>query len=192
MIRWWATRYRFTPAIWRFRPSTPQAHTTRPSPRHSRTARTKSTRRSMRRSSHCPHSSIVGSFNLSNWGRQPARAQDISSYDEDAEEYNSLGCLRPPRSLWAAVRRRFGTEGEFSWPAAVNTPAVQSKRAGSTGTPKTAKQRRVRESSSAATLAGEPITQWDVSEDHLPPAAVPRPALKSVTGLDHRTCDAEE
>ncbi len=26
-------------------------------------------------------------------------AQDISSYDEDDEEYNSLGCLCPPRSF---------------------------------------------------------------------------------------------
>jgi hypothetical protein len=56
-----------------------------------------------------------------------------------------------------------GPEGSFSWPAAVNTPAVRSKRAGSTGTPKTANQRRVRESTTAATLAGEPRTQWDVS-----------------------------
>jgi hypothetical protein len=64
--------------------------------------------------------------------------------------------------------------------AAINTPAVRSKRAGSTGTPKTAKQRRVRESTSAAALAGEPRTQWDVSEDHSPLAAVPRPTPKSV------------
>ena len=71
-------------------------------------------------------------------------------------------------------------EGSSPGSAAVNTPAVRSKRAGSTGTPKTAKQRRVRESTSAATLAGEPRTQWDVSEDHSPPAAVPRPTPKSV------------
>ena len=58
-----------------------------------------------------------------------------------------------------------GPEGSSAGPAAVNTPAVRSKRAGSTGTPKTAKQRRVRESTSAATLAGEPRTQWDVSGD---------------------------
>ena len=70
-------------------------------------------------------------------------------------------------------------EGSSPGSAAVNTPAVRSKRAGSTGTPKTAKQRRVRESTSAATLAGEPRTQWDVSEDHSPPAAVPRPTPKS-------------
>jgi len=69
-------------------------------------------------------------------------------------------------------------EGSSPGSAAVNTPAVRSKRAGSTGTPKTAKQRRVRESTSAATLAGEPRTQWDVSEDHSPPAAVPRPTPK--------------
>ena len=69
-------------------------------------------------------------------------------------------------------------EGSSPGSAAVNTPAVRSKRAGSTGTPKTAKQRRVRESTSAATLAGEPRTQWDVSEDHSPPAAVPRPNPK--------------
>ena len=71
-------------------------------------------------------------------------------------------------------------EGSSPGSAAVNTPAVRSKRAGSTGTPKTAKQRRVRESTSAATLAGEPRTQWDVSEDHSPPAAVPRPTPESV------------
>jgi hypothetical protein len=70
-------------------------------------------------------------------------------------------------------------EGSSPGSAAVNTPAVRSKRAGSTGTPKTAKLRRVRESTSAATLAGEPRTQWDVSEDHSPPAAVPRPTPKS-------------
>ena len=52
---------------WRLRPSTLQAHTTRPSSRHSRTSRTTSPRR--RRSSHCPHSSMVGSFNLSRWGQ---------------------------------------------------------------------------------------------------------------------------
>jgi hypothetical protein len=51
-----------------------------------------------------------------------------------------------------------GPEGSSPGPAAVNTPAVRSKNAGSTGTPKTAKQRRVRESTSAATLAGEPRT----------------------------------
>ncbi len=73
-----------------------------------------------------------------------------------------------------------GPEGSSPGPAAVNTPAVRSKRAGSMGTPKTAKQRRVRESTSAPTLAGEPITQWDASEDHSPPAAVPRPTPKSV------------
>jgi hypothetical protein len=50
-------------------------------------------------------------------------------------------------------------EGSSPGPAAVSTPAVRSKRACSTGTPKTAKQRRVRESTSAATLAGEPRTQ---------------------------------
>ena len=72
-----------------------------------------------------------------------------------------------------------GPEGSSPGSAAVNTPAVRSKRAGSTGTPKTAKLRRVRESTSAATLAGEPRTQWDVSEDHSPPAAVPRPTPKS-------------
>jgi hypothetical protein len=70
-------------------------------------------------------------------------------------------------------------EGSSPGSAAVNTPAVRSKRAGSTGTPKTAKLRRVRESTSAATLAGEPKTQWDFSEDHSPPAAVPRPTPKS-------------
>ena len=75
-----------------------------------------------------------------------------------------------------------GPEGSSPGSAAVNTPspAVRSKRAYSTGTPKTAKQRRVRESTSAAMLAGEPRTQWDVSEDHSPPAAVPRPTPKSV------------
>jgi hypothetical protein len=67
VIRWWATRCRFTLATWRFRPSTLQAHTTRPSSRHSRTSRTTSPRR--RRSSHCPHPSIVGSFNLPSWGQ---------------------------------------------------------------------------------------------------------------------------
>ena len=71
-------------------------------------------------------------------------------------------------------------EGSSPGPAAVDTPPVRSKRSGSTGTPKTVKQRRVRESTSAATLAGEPRTQWDVSEDHSPPAAVPRPTPKSV------------
>ncbi len=59
-----------------------------------------------------------------------------------------------------------GPEGRSPGPAAVNTPAVRSKRAGSTGNPKTAKQCRVRESTSTATPAGEPRTQWDVSEDH--------------------------
>jgi hypothetical protein len=72
-----------------------------------------------------------------------------------------------------------GPEGSSPGPAAVNTPAVGSKKAGSTGTPKTAKQRRVRESTSAATLAGETRTQWDVSKDHSPPAAVPRPTPTS-------------
>jgi hypothetical protein len=32
-------------------------------------------------------------------GRQRARAQDISTHDKDDEAYNSLGCLRPHRSL---------------------------------------------------------------------------------------------
>ncbi len=66
VIRWWATCCRFTLTTWRLRSSTLQAHTTRPS-RHSRTSRTTSPRR--RRSSHCPHSSIVGSFNLLSWGQ---------------------------------------------------------------------------------------------------------------------------
>jgi hypothetical protein len=73
-----------------------------------------------------------------------------------------------------------GPEGSSHGPAAVNTPAVRSKRAGSTGTPKTAKQRSVGESTSGVTLAGEPRTQWDVSEEQSPPAAVPSPTPKSV------------
>jgi hypothetical protein len=54
VIRWWATRCRFTLATWRFRPSTLQAHTTRPSSKHSRTSSTTSPRRRRRsrRSSH--------------------------------------------------------------------------------------------------------------------------------------------
>jgi hypothetical protein len=44
VIRLWATRCRFTLATWRFRPSTLQAHTTRPSSMHSRTSRTTSPR----------------------------------------------------------------------------------------------------------------------------------------------------
>jgi hypothetical protein len=75
-----------------------------------------------------------------------------------------------------------GQEGSSPGPAAVNTPAVLSKRADSKGSesPKTAKQRSIQESTSAATLAGEPRTQWEVSEDHSPPAAVPRQTPKSV------------
>jgi hypothetical protein len=73
-----------------------------------------------------------------------------------------------------------GPEGSSAGSASVNNPVVLSKRAGSTGTPKTAKQGHVRESTSAATPAGEPRIQWDVSEDHSPPAAVPLPTPKSV------------
>jgi hypothetical protein len=83
----------------------------------------------------------------------------------------------------------WGPEGSSPGPAAVNTAAVRSKRASSTGTPKTAKQRSVRESTSASTLVGEPRTQWDVSEDHSPPAAVPRPTPKLVGS---QTSDAED
>jgi hypothetical protein len=80
-----------------------------------------------------------------------------------------------------------GLEGSSPGPTAVNNPAVRS----STGTPKTANQRRVRKSTSAATLAGEPRTQWDVSEDHWPLAAVPRPTPKSVGSSNLRRGGAE-
>ncbi len=181
VIRWWATSCRFTLATWLLRPSTLQAHTTRPSSLHSRTSRTTSPRR--RRRSHCPHSSIVGSLTFRGWGRQRAQAQDISSYDEDDQRTSRLAAyILLPEVYEPPSDDVLGPEGSSPGPAAVNTPAVRSKRASSTGTPETDKQRRVRESMSAATLAGEPGTQWDVSEDHSPQAstAVPRPTPKSV------------
>jgi hypothetical protein len=73
-----------------------------------------------------------------------------------------------------------GQEGNLIGPDAAEAPAVRTKRAGSKGTSSTADQRRGRTSMSAAVVAGNPRFTWDVTEDHSPPAAVPRPTTKSV------------
>ncbi len=80
-----------------------------------------------------------------------------------------------------------GPEGSSPEPAAVNIPAVRSNRAGSTGTPKTAKQRHVRESTSAATFAGEPSgTSPRTTRLRLQYLA------RLPSRLDHQASDAEE
>ncbi len=65
-------------------------------------------------------------------------------------------------------------------PDAAEAPAVRTKRADSKGTSSTADQRSGRTSTSTAVVAGNPRFTWDVTEDHSPPAAVPRPTPKSV------------
>ena len=72
-----------------------------------------------------------------------------------------------------------GPEGNLIVPDAADAPAARSKRAGSKGTPSTADQRRGRTSTSTAVVAGNPRFTWDVTEDHSPPAAVPRSTPKS-------------
>ncbi len=73
-----------------------------------------------------------------------------------------------------------GQEGNLIVPDAAEAPAVRTKRADSKGTSSTADQRRGRTSTSAAVVAGNPRFTWDVSKDHSPLAAVPRPTPKSV------------
>ena len=71
-----------------------------------------------------------------------------------------------------------GPEGGLTGSDAADSeaPAVRTKRAGSKGTSSTAG----RTSTSAAVVAGNPRFTCDVSEDHSPPATVPRPTPKSV------------
>ncbi len=73
-----------------------------------------------------------------------------------------------------------GPEGNLVGQDAAEVPAVRTTRAGSKGTSSTADQRRGRTSTSAAVVAGNPRFTWDVTKDHSPPAAVPRPTPKSV------------
>jgi hypothetical protein len=73
-----------------------------------------------------------------------------------------------------------GPEGSLTGSDAAKGPAVHTKKAGCKGTSTTADQRRGRTSTSAAVVAGNSRCMWDASEDHSPPAAVPRPTPKSV------------
>jgi hypothetical protein len=73
-----------------------------------------------------------------------------------------------------------GPKGSLTWSDAAEDPAVCTKKAGREGTSSTADQRRGRTSTSAAVVAGNPRFMWDVSKDHSPPAAVPRPTPRSV------------
>jgi hypothetical protein len=73
-----------------------------------------------------------------------------------------------------------GPEGSLNGSDATGAPAVRTKKAGSKGTSSTADQRRGRTSTSAAVVTGNPRFTWDISEDHSPSAAVPRPTPKVV------------
>ena len=73
-----------------------------------------------------------------------------------------------------------GPEGNLTVPDAAEAPAVRTKRADSKGTSSTADQHRGRTSTSATVVACNPRFTWDVTEDHSPPAAVPRLTPKSV------------
>jgi hypothetical protein len=79
-----------------------------------------------------------------------------------------------------------GPEGSFTESDAAEAPAVHTKKAGSKGTSSTADQRSGRTSTSSAGVAGNPRFLWDASEDHSPPAAVPRQTPKSVESSNLR------
>ncbi len=70
-------------------------------------------------------------------------------------------------------------EGHLIVPDAADAQAARSKRAGSKSTSSTADQRRGRTSTPIAVVAANPRFSWDVTEDHSPPAMVPRSTPKS-------------
>jgi hypothetical protein len=72
-----------------------------------------------------------------------------------------------------------GPEGNLIVPDAADALAARSKRASSKSTPSTADQRRGRTSTTTAVVAANPRFSWDVTEDHSPPAMVPRSTPKS-------------
>ncbi len=156
---------------------------TRSSSRHTRTSRMAYPRRT--RSSHCrPHSSTMGipqpPVTPQGWDRRRDRARDYASGHEVDSQQISLG-LSSPRLLsrrQTTIRdRRGASPGPTPPKLQLYVPSEPTARALPTST---ADQRRGRTSTSAAVVAGNQRFTWDVSEDHSPPAAVPRPTPKSV------------
>ncbi len=115
---------------------------------------------------------IISAFQ--GWDRQRDPARDYARSKSRMAAFVYPEVIEPPSDDDS------GPEENLIVPDAAEAPAVRTKKACSKGTSSTADQRHGQTSTSIAVVAGNPRFTWDVSEDHSPPATVPRPTPKSV------------